>query len=65
LTAFSNPGSTRLSTAGFPGVVCADTPTVKIPEMMTISSGLAAPKSMILSFSLIPSPEAKLKINFF
>jgi len=33
--------------------------------MMTISSGLAAPKSMILSFSLIPSPEAKLKINFF
>jgi hypothetical protein len=54
-----------LSTAGFSGVICADTPTAKIPEIMTISSGLAAPKSMVFSFSLIPSPEAKPKINFF
>jgi hypothetical protein len=51
----------RFSTAGFPGIVCADTLMAKIPDMTRISSDLAAPESMAWSFNLISSPHAKCK----
>jgi hypothetical protein len=54
----------RLSAAGFPGIVCADTLMAKIPDSTRSSSDLAAPESMAFSFSLIPSPDAKRKIIF-